>query len=143
MTSFYKFCANINAAIKRNQVSIKVPRSKITDKVVGMLAADQQIVSFKHLNNGYVKQTEIFLAYKDGCPVLKQIVSVSRPGRRVYVKYAALAALQAKLFWATANKHSKNSRFSRVILSTSLGLVTENFALQHKIGGEVLCRIFV
>ena len=65
---------------------------------------------------------------KDRIPKITNIQRVSRPGLRVY------------------NNAKKMPRvlggFGTAIISTSKGLVTDQFARRENIGGEVLCFIW-
>jgi small subunit ribosomal protein S8 len=143
MPAFYKFCANMNGAIKRQQVSVRVPRSSLVERVLTILEMEQFIRSFSYLSDTPAKGIEVYLAYKDNHPVLKQIITVSKPGRRVYTSCKALLFFRLKSEGNNKMRYIRKFRFSRIILSTSLGIMTDNYAILNKTGGEVICKIVV
>ena len=63
-----------------------------------------------------------------GFRVIKDITRVSKPGRRVYAKANSIPKIQNGLGIA--------------IVSTSMGIMSDNDARSKKIGGEVICRVF-
>ena len=71
----------------------------------------------------------IFLKYNEfGESVIKEIVSVSKPGQRLYFKSRDL-------------KSYKN--FCGIyLMSTTFGICTDFTARKLNIGGEIVCRIF-
>ncbi len=71
---------------------------------------------------------EIQLKYHEGRPVIQEIARVSRPGRRVYSKIKELPRIFNGL-----GIH---------ILSTPRGVMSDQEARAHNVGGEVLCRVF-
>ena len=71
---------------------------------------------------------EIQLKYHEGRPVIQEIARVSRPGRRVYSKIKELTRIYNGM---------------RIhILSTPRGVMSDQEARAHNVGGEVLCRVF-
>jgi len=69
---------------------------------------------------------EIFLKYKNNKPVLTNIIRISKPGRRIYIKNKDLFRKQHQFYF----------------LSTSQGIVTNLQAKKLNLGGEVICKIF-
>jgi small subunit ribosomal protein S8 len=61
-------------------------------------------------------------------PVIRDITRVSKPGRRVYAKADSIPKIQNGLGIA--------------IVSTSMGIMSDNNARLKNIGGEVICRVF-
>ena len=61
-------------------------------------------------------------------PVISEIKTISKPGRRVFQSYRDLEKLYGGL--------------GAVLLSTSKGVITDSEARNMKVGGEVLCSIF-
>ena len=68
------------------------------------------------------------LKYFDGEPVIKELRRISTPGRRVYLGVEELPKVRQGLGIA--------------IVSTSKGIMSDNNALQSRVGGEVLCTVF-
>ena len=144
MTAFYKFCANINAAIKRQQVSVVVPNSNITIQVSAFLANEGFIRAFTKVKANKDKdyKLQLHLAYYQNQPVLKQIIPVSKPGRKVFTTVRALKLLKIKMFSRNRISHFKKFRYARILLSTSSGFLTEHQAILQNIGGLIICKIF-
>ena len=63
------------------------------------------------------------LKYYNGLPVIKEIKRVSKPGRRIYAKATSISKIQNGLGLA--------------IVSTSMGIMSDNDARTKKIGGEI------
>jgi len=68
------------------------------------------------------------LKYYNGSPVIKEIKRVSKPGRRIYAKATSIPKIQNGLGLA--------------IVSTSIGVMSDNDARIKKVGGEIICRVF-
>ena len=68
----------------------------------------------------------IFLKYKNNKPVLTNIIRISKPGKRIYIKNKDLFMKQHQFFF----------------LSTSQGIITNLQAKKLNLGGEVICKIF-
>lgn len=73
-------------------------------------------------------QIIIDLLYDRKLPKVTEIVIVSKPGRRVYVKASALPRVLGGLGMA--------------VISTSSGLMTDKEARKKGLGGEVICKIW-
>ena len=70
----------------------------------------------------------IDLKYNNGLPVIKEIKRVSKPGRRIYAKARSIPKIQNGLGLA--------------IVSTSIGIMSDNEARTKNVGGEIICRVF-
>ena len=68
------------------------------------------------------------LKYNNGLPVIREITRVSKPGRRIYTKADSIPKIQSGLGIA--------------IVSTSMGIMSDNDARSKNIGGEIICRVF-
>ena len=68
------------------------------------------------------------LKYYKGLPVIKEIKRISRPGRRVYARADSIPKIQSGLGIA--------------IVSTSMGIMSDNDARSKNIGGEIICKVF-
>jgi small subunit ribosomal protein S8 len=118
-----------NASLVKHQI-VQLPLTNLTKEIAKVLLSEGFIVSFEELKNGANSSLLLVLKYtgKDRIPKITNIQRVSKPGLRVY-KYA-----------------KKMPRvlggFGTAIVSTSKGLVTDQFARQENIGGEVLCFIW-
>ena len=118
-----------NASLVKHQI-VQLPLTNLTKEIAKVLLSEGFIVSFEELKNGANSSLLLVLKYtgKDRIPKITNIQRVSKPGLRVY-------------------KNSKKmprvlGGFGTAIVSTSKGLVTDQFARQENIGGEVLCFIW-
>ena len=118
-----------NASLVKHQI-VQLPLTNLTKEIAKVLLSEGFIVSFEELKNGANSSLLLVLKYtgKDRVPKITNIQRVSKPGLRVY-------------------KNSKKmprvlGGFGTAIVSTSKGLVTDQFARQENIGGEVLCFIW-
>jgi len=59
---------------------------------------------------------------------IKEIKRVSKPGRRIYVKATSIPKIQNGLGVA--------------IVSTSIGIMSDNDARNKNVGGEIICKVF-
>ena len=109
--------------------NVKIPSSKFRAKILDVLKQEGYISNYKVLMEE--KNKAIFvvdLKYHNGAPVIKEIKRVSKPGRRIYAKADSISKIQNGLGLA--------------IVSTSMGIMSDNDARLKKIGGEIICRVF-
>jgi small subunit ribosomal protein S8 len=119
----------IRNAQAARQARCRAPASKLREKVLDVLKREGYIRGWRteEIRPG-VRYFDIELKYSDGEPAIKEIVRVSKPGRRVYSKIAELPKFYNGLGMS--------------ILSTPRGVMSENEARAANVGGEVLCRVF-
>ena len=109
--------------------NVKIPSSKFRAKILDVLKAEGYISNYKVLNEE--KNKSIFvvdLKYHNGLPVIKEIKRVSKPGRRIYAKADSISRIQNGLGLA--------------IVSTSMGIMSDNDASSKNVGGEIICKVF-
>lgn len=108
---------------------VRSPSSRFRENVLEVLKREGYIRDFRsfEVRTG-ISELEIELKYSDGEPVIREISRVSTPGRRVYSKIKELPRFYNGL--------------GITILSTPRGVLSDNEARQHNVGGEVLCRVF-
>ncbi len=109
--------------------NVKIPSSKFRAKILDVLKAEGYISNYKVLNEE--KNKSIFvvdLKYHNGLPVIKEIKRVSKPGRRIYAKADSISRIQNGLGLA--------------IVSTSMGIMSDNDARSKNVGGEIICKVF-
>jgi small subunit ribosomal protein S8 len=75
-----------------------------------------------------VKAINVKLRYFEGQPVIKEIVRISKPGRRVSSKIA--------------NLPKNYNGLGITVVSTSKGVMADYKAREANVGGEVLCKVF-
>jgi len=109
--------------------TVNIPNSKFRAKILEVLKEEGYISDYKISSNKNNKSFLIVnLKYSNGVPVIKEIRRVSKPGRRIYAKADSIPKIQSGLGIA--------------IVSTSMGIMTDNNARSKNIGGEIICRVF-
>jgi len=118
-----------NASLVKHQI-VQLPLTNLTKEIAKVLLSEGFIVSFEELKNGANSSLLLVLKYtgKDRIPKITNIQRVSKPGLRVYKKAKKMPRVLGG--------------FGTAIVSTSKGLVTDQFARQENLGGEVLCFIW-
>jgi len=119
----------IRNAQLRALFKVKIPSSKFREKILNVLKEEGYISDYKTLSDPKNKNTlEVDLKYHNGTPVIKEIKRVSKPGRRVYARANSIPKIQNGLGLA--------------IVSTSIGIMSDNDARTKNVGGEIICRVF-
>ena len=119
----------IRNAQMRKLNNVRVPSSKFREKILDVLKQEGFIADYKLLSDSSNKGSlSVDLKYSNGLPVIKEIKRVSKPGRRVYVRATSIPKIQNGLGLA--------------IVSTSIGIMTDNDARSKNVGGEIICKVF-
>ena len=119
----------IRNAQLRALYKVKIPSSKFRERILEVLKQEGYISNYKLLSEENNKSSLLVdLKYYNGTPVIKEIKRVSKPGRRIYAKADSISKIQNGLGLA--------------ILSTSIGVMSDNDARIKKVGGEIICRVF-
>lgn len=118
--------SNIKVANKAKFPEITAQNSKFCVNVLNMLYRLGYIRGFVLKDK---KTVVILLKYKEKVPVIRDIVVVSTPGRRIFLSYKKLMSKLRK----------KEKGF--YIISTSKGLILDYEAVEFKVGGEVLLKV--
>ena len=109
--------------------NVRIPSSKFREKILDVLKQEGFIADYKLLSDSSDKGSlSVDLKYSNGLPVIKEIKRVSKPGRRVYVRATSIPKIQNGLGLA--------------IVSTSIGIMTDNDARSKNVGGEIICKVF-
>ena len=117
-----------NAQLRRLD-SVSIPSSKFRAKILDVLKEEGYISDYKFLSDAKNKGSLIInLKYNNGLPVIKEIRRISKPGRRIYTKADSIPKIQSGLGIA--------------IVSTSMGIMSDNDARSKNIGGEIICKVF-
>ena len=104
-------------------------KSNLNMNVLSVLKDEGYIRDFRDLEvRKGINSIQIDLKYFNGNPVIKNIKRVSKPGIRIYSKISDLPKTYGGLGIS--------------ILSTSMGVMSDNKARQKNVGGEVLCEVF-
>ena len=119
----------IRNAQMRMLTNVRIPSSNFREKILDLLKQDGYIVDYKLLLDANNKSSlSVDLKYNNGLTVIKEINRVSKPGRRIYVR-------------ATSIPRIKNG-LGLAIVSTSIGIMTDNDARSKNVGGEIICKVF-
>ena len=119
----------IRNAQLRSLNTVNIPNSKFRARILDVLKEEGYISDYKFISDkkklGFLV---VNLKYTNGSPVIKEITRVSKPGRRIYSKADSIPKIQNGLGIA--------------IVSTSMGIMSDNDARLKNIGGEIICRVF-
>ena len=119
----------IRNAQLRTLSTVIIPNSKFRVKILEVLKAEGYISNYKILSDTKNKGSLLInLKYYNGLPVIKQIKRISKPGRRIYTKANSIPRIQSGLGIA--------------VVSTSMGIMSDNEARLKNIGGEIICSVF-
>ena len=119
----------IRNAQLRKLKTVAIPNSKFMARILDVLKEEGYISDYKFIPDTKNKGTLfVDLKYNNGLPVIKEITRVSKPGRRIYTKADSIPKIQSGLGIA--------------IVSTSMGIMSDNDARSKNIGGEIICRVF-
>ena len=119
----------IRNAQLRTLNSVSIPSSKFRARILDVLKEEGYISDYKLLSDAKNKESLIInLKYNNGLPVIKEIRRISKPGRRIYTKADSIPKIQSGLGIA--------------IVSTSMGIMSDNDARSKNIGGEIICKVF-
>ena len=121
--------ARIRNAQLRTLNKVSIPNSKFRARILDVLKEEGYISDYKFLTDKKNKGSLLVdLKYSNGLPVIKEITRVSKPGRRIYTKAGSIPKIRNGL--------------GIVIVSTSMGIMSDNDARSKNIGGEIICRVF-
>ena len=119
----------IRNAQLRTLKTVTIPNSKFRARILDVLKEEGYISDYKFLTDKKNKGSLLVdLKYSNGLPVIKEISRVSKPGRRIYTRAGSIPKIKNGL--------------GIVIVSTSMGIMSDNDARSKNIGGEIICRVF-
>lgn len=135
---FQRAISLINLAIKRLIVEVEVEYSLRVHHVLAILIRNSLIRGFQVTPSK--RRVRVFLKFFEGRPVLKQLVRISRPGRKAFTSVASLVFFlnRRQLNWKT---EKPQAHF--YILSTSKGIMEHFEALRLNIAGIAVCGVEV
>jgi small subunit ribosomal protein S8 len=118
-----------NASLARHQIT-RVPSTKMTRSIAGVLREEGFIADFSEEEDGVKKTLLISLKYsgKTRQPIIRKLQRISKPGLRVYSNRKELPRVLGGIGIA--------------IISTSRGIMTDRDARRQGLGGEVLCYVW-
>lgn len=114
------------AAVGKQQIVL--PHSKIKQTVAEQLAKAGYLAGVKVIEQKPQSSIEITINEAGQNSTITEIVRMSKPGRRVYVKADEIPRI-------------KNGR-GVVLVSTSKGVMTGDNARKQRLGGELICKVY-
>jgi small subunit ribosomal protein S8 len=125
------FLNRLKNAGANHHATALLPYSKIKHDIAKVLEQEGYVGAVGTRGRGVKKQLEITLAYTAGKtstkPRLSQVVRLSKPSRRQYVKASDLGTIR---------------RRGTIVLTTPRGILTDSQAKKENVGGEVLFRVW-
>lgn len=120
----------IRNAVMARQATVFVPYSNLKWRIAEILSREGWTGAVTRTGTAPKEMIRIELLYHTatGQPVLTHLKRLSTPGRRLYVKKAAIPTVL--------------NRFGIAILSTPQGLMTDKEARKKSLGGELICEIY-
>lgn len=118
-----------NAILAKHQI-VQVPSTKISKNVLKVLKEEGYINEFKEIKDHFKNHLIISLKYKgrNKEPIITKLKRISKPGLRVYVNHKELPKVLGGIGIA--------------IISTSKGIITDKYARNLGLGGEIICYIW-
>lgn len=119
--------STIRNGLLASRYSVVHPYKSICWKVLIVMYKEGYINGFRKLPNEPDK-IEIFLKYTNGKAAVSNILTISKPSRRIYTSVEALWKLSTSL--------------QTFIVSTPKGIISDKDCRKYNLGGEILCVIF-
>ncbi|OVE78839.1 30S ribosomal protein S8 [bacterium G20] len=118
----------IRNAIAVNKAEVSLPHSSAKESVATILAQNGFLKDVKTAQEDGRKALLITINDENSSSTITEIVRLSRPGRREYVKAKDMPKV-------------KRGR-GLVIVSTSHGVMSGDDAKSKKLGGELICQVY-
>ena len=120
--------ARVKNAQARNHKKVDLPSSNFKTKIADILKNEGFIKSFNVKSENKKATLSLELKYYSGNPVISTFERVSKPGRRIFSSSEGLPKI--------------NNGLGMAIVSTPKGVMTDIDARKHKVGGEIICKVF-
>ena len=118
----------IRNAINVNKTEVSLPHSTVKENVAKVLQQNHFIESVKVTGEKTEKTLHIVINAADKNAKINEISRVSKPGQRSYVNVKEIPVI-------------KQGR-GMVVVSTSQGLMSGDYARKANIGGELILKVF-
>jgi small subunit ribosomal protein S8 len=122
------FITRIKNASDAGKDSLSMPYSSMKENIAHVLAKGGYISAINVNGKGIEKTLVLTLVYMGNEPRVHGVDRISKSSRRIYQK-----SKDIRMF---------KSGFGNVILSTPKGILLDADAKKHKVGGEVLFKIW-
>lgn len=118
----------IRNAVRIGAGQVNIKASKICAGIAAVLKEQGYIEDFDLIDDGKQGILRVNLKYdENGGAVIKEIMRISKPGRRIYSVVKELPHVTGGLGIA--------------VVSTSKGVMSDKDCRKEKIGGEILCTV--
>jgi len=107
------------------KISVESPVSSLRQGILEILKNEGYILNYSKIND---RTLSIHLKYHNSNPVISEIQTVSKPGRKIYCGFDKVPLVKNGL--------------GVLIISTSQGILTDYEARTKKVGGEILLKVF-
>lgn len=119
----------IRNAAKAGHPNVDIPSSKLKAEIARILRDNHFIRGYRVTEDDKQDVLRVYLKYtEEESPVFRELTRVSKPGLRRYVSAGEIPRVKNGLGIA--------------ILSTSVGILTDQEARRRKVGGELLCTVW-
>lgn len=118
----------IKNAYLANNREVELPWSKIKEEIAKVLTSEEFLAGFKTSEKEGKKALVLRLKYDKGGVRFENVKRISKPGKRVYKKAAAIRSVLGG--------------YGVSILSTTKGIMTGKEARKQGLGGEVLAEVW-
>jgi len=120
----------IRNAAKAKKVAVDVPASNVKREIARILIEEKFLKDMVELPDRRQGILRLYLKYsREDDSIIKGLKRLSKPGLRRYIGIEDI-------------KRLTRSQIGITILSTSKGILTNQQALENKVGGEALCNIW-
>tara|TARA_Y100000816_G_scaffold269353_1_gene232234 strand:+ start:315 stop:710 length:396 start_codon:yes stop_codon:yes gene_type:complete len=120
--------ARVKNAQSRNHKKVELPSSNFKVKIAEILKNEGFVKDFKVNSENNKNLLSLELKYHSGNPVINTFERVSKPGRRIFSSANGLPKI--------------NNGLGIAIVSTPKGVMTDLDARKHRVGGEIICKVF-
>ena len=120
--------ARVKNAQSRNHKKVELPSSNFKVKIAEILKNEGFVKDFKVNSENNRNLLSLELKYHSGNPVINTFERVSKPGRRIFSSANGLPKI--------------NNGLGIAIVSTPKGVMTDLDARKHRVGGEIICKVF-
>lgn len=115
---------------KARKNAVDIPASKLKREIARILKENKYIKDYIELPDTKQGILRVYLKYsREDKPIIRGLRRMSRPGLRKYI--SAEEALRYSI-----------GRRGMMIMSTSSGVLTNQEAVQKKVGGEAVCAVW-
>jgi small subunit ribosomal protein S8 len=119
----------IRNACRAKKSKVDLPSSKLKKQIADVLLQNNYIKNFVEVEDNRQNLLRLYLKYNsNGKSIITGLSRISKPGLRIY---------------ADSSELKKMSRdIGMFIISTPKGVLTHKQAIDQKVGGEVICKVW-